>query len=120
MSDGSIEKPISAELVTAFDSAVAAFDHWSYGEPEPNSISFDRGSFHLVQICDFVRNFSGIVPENAYREVRRLAADFRGGSEALHHNCDGPRDHTYASVAECLQRLYAARKAHFERLRVNL
>jgi hypothetical protein len=119
MPDGLTEKPISAELRDAFRQAVAAFDNWSYGMHEPN-VSLDRNHFSVDAICNFVSKFSGIVPETAYSEVRRLAADFRGGSEALHHNCDGPKDHTYATVAECLQRLYAARKAHFERLRATL
>jgi hypothetical protein len=119
MVEGSTEKHISAELRTAFNSAISAFDNWSYGEPEPN-VSLDRQPSSVEAICNFVTEFSDPVPENIYRAACILAADFRDGSEALHHNCDGPKDHTYASVAECLQRLYAARKAHFERLRVNL
>ena len=119
MPDGSDEYPIPANLRDAFSQAVAAFDNWSYGLPEP-SVSLDRNHFSVDAICNFVSKFSDIVPEDACWRVRDLAADFQSGSEALHHKCDGPKDHTYASVAECLQRLYAARKAHFERLKTTL
>ena len=107
------------ELRDAFRQAVAGFDNWSYGMHEP-TVSLDRDQYSVDAICNLVSKFPGAVPRTAYSEVRRLAADFRGGSEALHHNCDSPKDHTYASVGECLQRLYSARKAHFERLRAAL
>jgi hypothetical protein len=119
MPDVLTEKPISVELRDAFRQAVAAFENWSYGMHEPK-VSLDRDQYSVDAICNLVSKFPGAVPETAYSEVHRLAADFRGGYEAHHHNCDGPKDHTYATVAECLQRLYAARKAHFERLRAAL
>jgi hypothetical protein len=115
MPEGAAEIPIPVNLREAFEDALGRFADWDRGGPEP-LISLERKSFTVAAISDFVMMFSDPAPENIYNAVLNLAQDFRAGPEALGHECDGPTEQTYASVARCLLMLYRARVAHYERV----
>jgi hypothetical protein len=111
MSEPEAKRPIPPEYRDAFNQAVAAFDNWLYGAPEP-PISFEGKAHSIASICEGVMCFAGPAPDEIYNLVCQKAHDFRHGLEAnTKYDCSGPKDDSYASVAECLLRLCAARTA---------
>jgi hypothetical protein len=109
------DNPIPDYVREPFEQAVAAFQHWQYGDAEP-PISFGhQRQLNLESICEYASVFSGEVPNFIFDIVTALAADFRAGSEQIDHNCAGPADKSYREVALCLYRLVGARRDYFKR-----
>jgi hypothetical protein len=105
--------PISDSLRAAFNQAVAVFRNWDYGL-QPNPISYEGWPYSISEICERAMVFPDPVPGYIYNEVAKLAEELQAGRERVWYPYQRPKDHSYASVAECLQRLYAARKAYYE------
>ena len=73
-----IPDPIPPKLSEAFESAVAAYDSWTPGEPEPE-VSFDMKPFPISAVFGFVTNFSDPMPER----LQFILASLRGGEGNL-------------------------------------
>lgn len=99
MLDGSAEYPISNDLRDAFGDAAAKLEDWDRGGEEP-IILLERRTYTVGAICDFVRAYSDRAPDEIYVFMCDLAKKFR--EEGLGHACEGPKDHSYTSVARCL------------------
>ncbi len=108
MPDTQDTRPIPTDLRDAFQQAIGAFQNWN-GGPEL-LVSYDRKEFTIDAVCVWVAAFHDPAPPIVYDTVKTLAAEFQSGPEHLNHDCSGPADHSYSSVALCLHRLYDARK----------
>ncbi len=111
----SAEYPIPPEMHSAFLMAIDAFDTWNHGLPEP-LISLGQQPYSIEGICTLTRIFTDLARDGTYEAVSYRAEQFGNGTEGLNHDCSGPKDHTYQSVADCLSRLVIARRDYYERL----
>ena len=71
----------------------------------------------IETVFRLVEGFFEPAPEDICDAAFTLASVFRSGPEAAGNACRGPKDDSYASVAECLLALYAARQDRYRRSR---
>jgi len=114
MLKGTAKRPPTKNECDAFEEAVANLNYLERGV-ELREVSMDRKNYPINAIFSLMTIFSDPVPDNVYNAVCNLAKEFREGLESVDHECAGPEDHSYASVAHCALMLYKARKAYFER-----
>lgn len=97
---GEGKEPISAEERHAFNSALAVFGDWKYGdpkEPEPKA-TYQRQPASIDLICDIVEKRAGQMPPTEHLTLCDMAMRLLPG-EGM------PEDNFYTSGAKCLRRL---------------
>jgi hypothetical protein len=109
-------KSIPADLRDAFDEALEALAGWTRNGPEP-VVSLNGKQTPIETVFRLVEGFSEPAPEDICDAAFTLASVFRTGREAAGHACLGPKDDSFASVAECLLALYVARQNRYRRTR---
>lgn len=113
MPKGTAERPPTKNECDAFEDAVADLINWERGVAL-REVSLDRKNYPIDAIFSLMTIFSDPAPDKLYNAVCNLAQQFRDGLESVGHECAGPEDHSYASVAHCALMLHQARKAHFK------
>jgi hypothetical protein len=105
------------DLPRSFAHAVASLRDWNLGSDEPR-ISYGAKMYSIGLIADLVTVYGdtmGDAPDDVFNDLCDVAATLRTGREGYAYACHGPANHTYASMAECLERLYSAKAAYYRR-----
>jgi hypothetical protein len=112
MPDGSV----LSELRARFGDAVADFKFWDSSAQEPViSLDATRRSPISGVFSHLTEDPTPVSDENIYDAVCKVAGELQGTPAAVGHDCSGPKGHTYADLAQCMCRLYYARKEYYER-----